>query len=358
VSCKRYWPALATGFWLACAGDAPRASRVPASAYADAPDTLEGWNLFDDVASMKPGPRTLPYDVIAPLFSDYAQKHRFVYLPEGETLGYHERDPWTLPAGTILIKTFSYADPDDDAHTRWLETRLLVFTADDVQTHTYVFTADGARNARKVAGATLSARFRDPLGDVRDHDYRVPNTNQCLECHGKRPLTHALGLRTRQLDRDLDYGSGPENQLEHLHAKGWLDRAPQPFAERERLVDPFGAAPLAERARAYLDSNCSQCHMPGGDAGASGLWIDWDHTGPDEPAATWGACKRPTSAGGANCGHEVDILPGNPERSIYMCRMRSSDPKVQMPPLGRSFVHDEAVELLRVWIEAMPGGCE
>lgn len=348
---------------VGCAADgvseAPRAGSVPTSAYEHAPDTLEGWNLFEDVRRQRPGPRTLPYDVIAPLFADYAQKQRFVYVPEGKRIGYHAQDPWQLPSGSILIKTFSYPNADDAAQpARLLETRLLVFTDDDVQTHTYVWAADQASNTRKVAGATLSVRLRGGDGETRDNGYHVPNTNQCLECHGKRPLTHTLGLRTRQLDRDYDYAEGPENQLDHLQALGWLDQAPEAAQERERLVDPFGDAPLPERARAYLDSNCSQCHMPGGDAGASGLWIDWAHTGHDQMAANWGVCKRPTSASGANCGHSVDIVPGEPERSIYMCRLQSTDPKVQMPPLGRTLVHDEAVELVRAWIDAMEGSCD
>jgi uncharacterized repeat protein (TIGR03806 family) len=359
---RAYWIALACSAWLGCAGD-PEAvgggRGVPASAYENAPETLEGWNLFEDVRSMRPGPRTLPYDVIAPLFADYAQKQRFLYLPENKTIRYEAQDAWQLPSGSILVKTFSYPNADDSTEAaHLLETRLLVFAPTEVQTHTYVFTADQTSNARKIAGTSLRVSFRDLAGEVRDNSYRVPNTNQCLECHAKRPLTHALGVRTRQLDRDFDYGQGPENQLDHMREHGWLDRAPEPAAERQRLVDPFGDAPLAERARAYLDSNCSQCHMPAGDAGASGLWIDWDHTGPDQPASGWGACKRPTSASGANCGHDVDIVPGDPERSIYICRMQSNDPKVQMPPLGRTFVHTEAVALLQAWIAGLEGGCD
>ncbi|HKU44218.1 MAG TPA: hypothetical protein VJR89_38930 [Polyangiales bacterium] len=341
----------------ACGGephDAEPAPEVgpPSSAYSKPPSTLEGWNLFADAPRQRPGPRTVPYEVISPLFADYALKQRFVYVPEGETIGYDPEDYWTLPSGSILIKTFLY--PADlrqpEADRRLLETRLIVFTDDDVQVHTYVWDQAQREATRKVAGATLPVEWTHFDGEQRENDYRVPNTNQCLDCHGKRGETHTLGLRTRQMDRD--------DQLEHFTELDLFDRTPEPPEERERLVDPFGDASLSDRARSYLDSNCSQCHTQGGDASKSGMWIDWKHTAADQPRAQWGVCKRPTSASGATCGNEVDIAPGEPERSIYLCRLESTDSKVQMPPLGRNLLHDEAVALIRDWIAALPPGCD
>lgn len=324
----------------------------PASAYQEPPATLEGWNLFTNEAKQEPGPRTFAYQVIAPLFSDYATKRRFMYVPEGGTIGYDADDFWNLPTGSILIKTFSYpADlREPEKNDRLLETRLLVFTDDDVQVHTYVWDEAQRTATRKVAGTTRHVEWTQLDGAQADNDYTVPNTNQCFECHGKRGLTHTLGLRTRQLDRD--------EQLEHWDDLGLFDRTPDPSAERDRLVDPFGSAPLADRARSYLDANCAQCHTQGGDASKSGMWIDWKHTAPSEPRNQWGVCKRPTSASGATCGNDVDIAPGEPERSIYMCRLQSTDPKVQMPPLGRNLIHDEGVQLIHDWIAALPPGCD
>ena len=62
--------------------------------------------------------------------------------------------------------------------------------------------------------------------------------------------------------------------------------------------------------------------------------------------------------GGSRAGHAVDIVPRDPERSIYVCRMQSTDPKVQMPPLGRTVDHDDAVQLLLAWIAGMDGSCD
>jgi uncharacterized repeat protein (TIGR03806 family) len=344
------WLALAA--LVACGGDeaAPEQVGPAPEAYESPPATLEEWHLFRDAAAREPGPRTVPYDVISPLFSDYSAKQRFIYLPEGKKIGYDDEERWKFPEGAILIKSFGYGE-------RLLETRLLVVTKDGVVPHTYVWNDAQTVAERKVAGKTIPVEFMHE-GVKKTNDYRVPNTNQCHDCHGKPEATLLLGPRTRQLDRSFDYGAGPVNQLDHMAELGLFDRAPAPAAQRERLVDPFGSAPLVERARAYLDSNCAHCHGEGGDASSSGLWLTWLDTGADANPTDWGVCKRPTSAAGATCGHEVDIVPGDPESSIYMCRLESRDSKVQMPPVGTNLVHTEGVELLRAWIEQLPGSCD
>jgi uncharacterized repeat protein (TIGR03806 family) len=326
-------------------GQVPPEVGPPPSAYVDPPETLEAWNLFLDAKTQTPGPRTLPYDVISPLFSDYTLKRRFVYLPEGKTLGYEPTDLWHLPEGSVLIKTFSYPYDlrDPSKGERLLETRLLVFTREGVVPHTYVWDEEQREATRKVAGKTIPSEWVHTDGERRRNDYQVPNTNQCFDCHGKPEVVNTLGLRTRQLDREYDYGGVVRNQIDHLHELGWLDRAPEPPAARQRLVDPWGTASLSERARAYLDSNCSHCHKQSGDASASGMWLEWEQTTEHQNPVTWGVCKKPTSAAGATCGREVDIVPGEPDASIYMCRVESTEPDVQMPPLGRNLVHDEGV---------------
>lgn len=336
-------------------------SGPPQSAYELAPQTLREWRLFADETKQEPGSNTLPYEVISPLFSDYTAKHRFIYLPAGAKIGYAPEDMWDLPEGSILIKTFAY--PHDmrapEKGERLLETRLLVFTKEGVKPHTYVWNEEQTNAVRKVAGTSIQTTWIDAQGKQVENRYSVPNTNQCLDCHGEREATDALGLRTRQFDRSHRYEVGERNQIDHMTELGLFDREPEPASERERLVDPMSdAASLSMRARSYLDVNCAQCHKQGGDASASGMWLDFPNTAPEVNPAVWGVCKRPTSAGGATCGREVDIVPGQPDQSIYMCRVESSEPKVQMPPLGRNLVHTEGVELLRAWIESLEGECK
>jgi uncharacterized repeat protein (TIGR03806 family) len=321
-------------------------------------ETLSEWHLFADGAAQLPADRVVAYDVISPLFSDYTTKYRFMWIPEGTTIGYEAEDQWRFPVGTILVKTFAYLEDarDPSLGRRLLETRLLVRDPDGFTSHTYVWNDEQREAFRTIAGATIPATWIDEAGATKQNDYGVPNTNECQDCHGEKPVTDTLGGRTMQLDRDFDYGSGPVNQIDHLAALGWFDVAPPAAADRQRLVDPFGSSPLSDRVRSYLDSNCGHCHTEGGWASESALLLSWAFTDPSADPANWGTCKVPTSAGGATCGLTYDVVPGAPDESIMVCRVGSEENEVRMPPLATKLVHDEGLELVRAWIESLPGG--
>ena len=323
------------------------------------PALLSEWGLFADGPAQLPAADVVPYDVIAPLFSDYTHKRRFLRVPAGQTIGYHAREVWRFPVGSVLVKTFSYLN-DRRAPAlgeRLLETRLLVRETEGWVGHTYVWNEAQTDAERKVAGALFETRWVHDDGSERENLYGVPNTNECHDCHGKKPALDTLGLRTRQIDRDFDHGDGPINQIDHLLSLGLFDRTPG--NNRQQLVDPFGDAPLFERARAYLDVNCGACHREGGEASSSSMYNAWEYTDPIEgDPEVWGACRIPDSASGANCGLRTDIIPGEPDASIYICRLESEMPEVRMPPLARRLQHTEGVALMRAWIAALDGACD
>jgi hypothetical protein len=60
------------------------------------------------------------------------------------------------------------------------------------------------------------------------------------------------------------------------------------------------------------------------------------------------------AAGRGSGGHEFSILPGQPDRSILLHRMLSSEPGVMMPQFGRALIHEDGVALIRQWIASMP----
>jgi uncharacterized repeat protein (TIGR03806 family) len=261
--------------------------------------------------------------------------------------------------GTVLVKNFGYFDDarDPDAGRRILETRLLVREEGGWEPHTYVWNDEQTDGERVRVGATIPVAWIDEDGESRATDYVVPNTNECRECHGEDENLNTLGGTTRNLDLDHDYGEGLENQIEHFARLGLFDVMPPAYEERARLVDPFGAAPLENRLRSYFDVNCAMCHRPDSAASESDLLLDWWSTDPASAEPTnFGVCKTPTSAGGATCGLTYDVVPGHPEMSIMSCRMRSEDPQIQMPPLGRTLAHDAGADLVDEWITALPAG--
>src|SRR6185503_11056004 len=140
-----------------------------------------------------------------------------------------------------------------------------------------------------------------------------------------------------------------ENQLAHWTRLGLLTGAPAPdVAPRSaRWDDP--AEPLEARARAYLDANCAHCHNAKGSASNSGLVLTLEETRP----TALGIGKGPVAAGRGSGGFDVGIKPGDPDASILVFRMASTEPGLMMPELSRSLTHDEGLALIRAWIKSL-----
>ena len=110
------------------------------------------------------------------------------------------------------------------------------------------------------------------------------------------------------------------------------------------------------RAHAYLDINCGHCHNRRGPADTSGLALDASETS----RVALGLCKSPIAAGRGTGDRRFAIVPGQPDESITVYRMGSTEPGSMMPELGRSLAHDAGVELIRRWIAEwpQPHGCD
>jgi uncharacterized repeat protein (TIGR03806 family) len=334
-------------------------------------DLLSEWGLFDDIRNQVPAEGLIPLEVTSPLFTDYALKHRFVTLRMGGQIEYSDDQRWQAPVGTIYVKTFAY--PIDmrspELGEQLIETRLLVHDVDGWKVWVYVYNEDMTDAELTLGGATVSVTWIDENGDEQSvPEYGVPSNGACRKCHGTAPNTRTLGPSTGMLNRDNDFGAGPENQIDHLEALGLLENAPPPEDEnnpRITYVDPVSQAEtcddgdfecLHEAARSWLQSNCSHCHAPDGEVLDKVLYLDWLDLDPaSEDTTTWGVCKTPTSAGnGVTCTQTVDIFPGDPDRSLLLCRIESITAGEMMAPLGRSTVFTEGADVIRRWIAAMP----
>lgn len=341
-----------------CAGGEREPEFVCPEALGSAePEHLCGWGLFrGSGATQEPSEGVIPYHVIANLFTDDAKKHRFIRLPPGGVITYDEAATWGFPVGTVIAKSFAYPHDarDPAAGERLLETRLLVRETDGWRPFIYKWDEAQTEALRFVAGTRVDVSWIDEEGATRAHQYRIPSLDDCSICHGGKAAVEVLGPTTRQMDVDYDYGEGEVNQIEHLAGLGLLDRAPAAASARARLVDPFGEAPLAARARSYMDSNCAPCHREGGDAQSSGLWLQWSVEDP----LRLGICKPPVAAGNGAGGLSYDIVPGDPDASIFVFRMEHTEPDVKMPELGGLAPDLAGAALIREWIAAMePKGC-
>lgn len=318
-------------------------------------ETLSQYGFFEGpLVDMAPAAGVLPYSPVSPLWADHAEKGRYIVLPEGTSIEPEGDEDWIYPLGTIIVKSFYFVEDRRDltGPARIMETRLLI--REDVDegwtSHTYVWNEEQTDAERIIAGRRIPLTYIDENGDSGEQTYLVPNTNQCVDCHGRDDVTLVLGINTYQ----LDYEVGGSNQLDVLMDAGAFSR--RPTTASHALVDPAQDSNTAEvRARSYLHANCSHCHRPGGDGGRSGL----DLTIWQEEPARYGVCKSPVAAGAGAGGRSYDLVPGHPELSILPFRMASVDPEIRMPELPSRIPDDFGVELIEEWILSMNGdGCE
>lgn len=298
---------------------------------------LSDYGFFADLAAQAPAARVAPYDLETPLFSDYAEKRRFLYVPAEAKARYDGEAAFDFPIGSALVKTFGYRH---GGAFRPIETRLLLRRAAGWVAIPYVWNAEGTDALLRRAGTRVPVSFVDPSGATRSISYAVPNQNQCKDCHALDGAVTPIGTKARFLNH--------RGQLETLVKAGLLDHVPADAPRVARWDDR--AAPLDGRARAYLEINCAHCHNPAGAASNSGLFLGWRETRP----VALGIGKRPVAAGRGSGDRDFAIAPGDPDASILIYRMESTDPGIAMPELGRATVHAEGVALLREWIAAMP----
>jgi uncharacterized repeat protein (TIGR03806 family) len=316
------------------------------------PETLSKWRLFlpDGSLPLKPNKGVTPYDLNTPLFSDYASKHRFVWMPEGTSATYNGEDVFEFPEGTIISKSFSFPDEKNPGKQRLIETRLLVRGKERWFALPYVWNEAQTEAKLEIAASPVQISFTDPEGKPHKINYSIPNANECAQCHDRSKVLMPIGPKARNLNRDFAYADGTANQLAYLTKIGYLKGAPSPEQSPKVPVwnDPATGS-LEMRARAYLDNNCAHCHNPAGVGGYTGSWLSYNET----DLRRLGFFKPPNSAGYTG-GRNFDIVPGKPADSIMIYRMESTRPKEMMPEIGRAMVHQEGINLVREWLASLP----
>ncbi|NKB97293.1 MAG: hypothetical protein GKR90_02165 [Pseudomonadales bacterium] len=213
------------------------------------PAKLSEWNLFSFKDRLDFATGVVPYDLNMPLFSDYAQKLRTIYIPPGQSAKFDAEGPFEFPVGTIVSKTFFYFTDKDlvllDAEwdgnplnlaandIRLIETRLLVRQEHGWDTLPYIWRGDDAsltisgdllalktNNATEVTAKIADSSNRGKESGTEELHYLIPSKNQCASCHATNHstgLNQPIGLKARYLNR-----AGPsnnENQLVSMKKK-------------------------------------------------------------------------------------------------------------------------------------------
>ncbi len=335
---------------------------------------LSEYGFFEGkISELSPAANVFPYEVNAPLFSDYAEKARFIYLPEAQQMVYHADQAFEFPTGAVIIKNFFYCTDarSPEKGRRMLETRLLIKADQGWKALEYLWNAEQTDAVLEVAGASFPVSWIDKTGKKQSIEYIAPNLNQCKGCHSYDGRFVPIGITTRQLNRE----ENGENQLLNWQKTTKL-ALPEGFdpATTTHLTDyrlpsnqstnhqstshqstNLPAVALAKEghqstaARSYLDGNCAHCHNPHGPASTSGMFLEYNQTDLER----LGVGKPPVAAGRGSGNRRYGIVPGKPNESILVFRMESDDPGIRMPELGRQLQHREGVELIKAWIREM-----
>ena len=293
------------------------------------PERLSETGLFADIEQQRLAPRVFAYTPAFALWSDGADKRRWVYVPAGKQVDISDLDAWQFPEGTKLWKEFSH----DGVR---LETRLLQKVgpgSTDWAAVAYVWDAAQVDAVRAPYGAI------NALGTAHD----VPATGECFACHDGR-ANRVLGFSAIQLAR-RSYDASPG-----LDA----DASASVLSEALPTLDLPGT-PAERAALGYLHANCSHCHNQ------------------TEAAAKAEKCLDPNQSLSFDLdfGLRSDALTEVAATGTYRTavgrvieRGKSADSKLvqlmagrgafrQMPPLGTERVDEQGLQTMRDWISAL-----
>ncbi len=336
-------------FCINCGSNGVKKIQVDAEPF----EKLSDYGFFDgDLKTLNPAEGVLPYELISPLFSDYSHKSRFVWMPEGASVGYNTAHLMDWPVGAVLIKNFFYYNDETDLSQgrRLIETRLLVNRGEEWDAYGYTWNDEQTEAIYDIIGDIKEVNWVNAEGESMKVDYIIPNKNQCKGCHAYDNKLKPIGPKARNINKDYAYEDGTHNQLAKWAETGYLSGY-DANVDHQSVArwDDEESHSLHERSMAYLDINCGHCHNPLGAGNTSGLTLLAD----SELGLKVGVFKATVSAGAGTGGHQYSIVPGNPDESIMVYRMSSNDPGAMMPELGRRMVHKEGVDLIASWIQDM-----
>lgn len=299
--------------------------------------------LYIDGSCEAVAPGVRAYQPRYPLWSDGADKERYIYLPPGARIDTSDPDNWIFPVGTIIYKTFLH----DGVR---LETRVLekhsAGTGPDAW-HMRAYAWNEAQNrVTEVQNADASVR-ENVLGT--EHD--IPREEECIECHSS-VLDVSNSFSAIQLNHD--FGGLTLAMLN----EGLLTT---PIALGDARIPGDS---ITEPALGYLHANCGNCHRrtPGAPDECSSpacrtelhMWVDVGTPSP-QATSTWmtafqvrGLFYDP-DAPNALCR----LHPGSPDTSTIVFRMMSRGDSSQMPPFGTEISHPEGIATVRAWIASL-----
>jgi putative heme-binding domain-containing protein len=322
-----------------------------AASPADFPRKLSATGIFSSVDQQTPAPGVIPFSVNVPQWLDGATAQRWVAVP-GDGKVFWGKNVWnddrvTWPTDTVLVRTVSL-------QSRRVETQILHFDGFQWQAYSYKWN-DQQTDADLVDGSGEQRVIPVSQGSSEKRLWNFASRAQCMTCHNVW-CNYTLAFQPAQLDREQDFGGVRDNQVRTFRHIGFLITTPPPqgkfdprqlSSEKITLTDPYDtSAPIAERARSYMDVNCSVCHRFGG--GGSALF----DVRKELSSGKMNLIDAKPNLGAFGLDDARIVCPGDPNRSVLIYRM-SKLGRGRMPHIGSDVVDVTGLTMLRQWIAGL-----
>ena len=266
------------------------------------------------------------------LFTDYAYKQRLIRLPEGAAMEYNNSSLLPIfPDNTIITKTFFYYldEMDPSLGKKIIETRVMLKTEGTWKMGNYKWNEAQTEAVYTESSSEVPITYINLAGETRNIDYVIPSNDDCITCHNIDNVKIPIGPKLRNLNFNPMNGTVNENQINYFINNGLLEGLSDnssitvlPDWTDDVNFDIF------ERGRAYIDINCAHCHQPGGIV-PTGFLLDYRLETPFENTGIY------------------------EHRGQIESRIQSLVPVYLMPQIGRSVVHDEGVEMMLEYLQAI-----
>lgn len=312
-------------------------------------ENLSEYHFFDgEMKNQSPALNVEPYLPASELFTDYALKKRFIWMPIGVKANYIADDEiLEFPVGTVLIKSFYYNQVQPSNETKIIETRIMIRKESGWIFAEYVWNDDQTEATLQMEGSIKNIEWMTEAGVLKSANYRIPSETECMICHKSNNTAIPIGTKPQNLNFNYPYSSGSKNQLVYLKEKGFLnENTPSPLLSVVNYKDQ--TQPLELRVRSYLDINCAHCHQSNSHCDYRPIRLAFSETSTPE---NLGICVVPDQ--NINPSLTNIITPNNINRSVMHFRLSSNEDAYKMPLLGRSVQHEEGLQLIASWINTL-----
>lgn len=291
------------------------------------PATLSETGLFSNLTTLTPVSGAIEYDVNVNGWFDGANVRHFVSIPNDETISFDPAGDWDLPSGSVVVKHLMIA-AEGNPEKPFTTSVLFRQESGNWQAANYYWNEQGT-DATLV---TETVNVND--GGLEPRTRAVQSAADCGSCHTGSGSKDPLGLHARQFNTSFDYSGVVDNQLDAFNHVGMFSQTineSEDFAAYHAPDDT--QASTTDRARAYMDVNCSHCH--------SSSFMDLRF---DTPLSGTRLIDITTTS------EKARLRPYDPDNSLIHIYQTTDGNRM---PKGSRYTNPQADQLFRDWINGV-----